>query len=76
MNEAYVLLNVNYKLQNDIIKQARKITITKDVKKVYGLYDVLIIFESDDMQKIKNAIDIELNNLKGISNMISLISVI
>jgi len=76
MNEAYVLLNVNYKNQKDIIEQAKKIPITKEAKSVYGICDVLVILESDDMQKIKNAIDAELNNLKGITNITSLISVI
>jgi DNA-binding Lrp family transcriptional regulator len=76
MNEAYVLLNVNYKNQKDIIEQAKNIPITKEVKSVYGICDVLVILESDDMQKIKNAIDTELNNLQGITNITSLISVI
>ena len=55
MNEAYVLLNVNYKNQKDIIEQAKEIPITKEAKSVYGICDVLVILESDDMQKIKNA---------------------
>ncbi|MCY3854104.1 MAG: hypothetical protein OXF28_00175 [Thaumarchaeota archaeon] len=76
MNEAYVLLNVNYKNQKEIIDQAKKIPITKDAKSVYGICDVLVILESDNMQEIKNAIDIDLNNLKGITNITSLISVI
>ncbi|MBP2624481.1 MAG: Lrp/AsnC ligand binding domain-containing protein [Nitrosopumilaceae archaeon] len=76
MNEAYVLLNVNYKNQKAIIEQAKNIPITKEVKSVYGICDVLVILESDDMQKIKNAIDTELNNLQGITNITSLISVI
>ena len=75
MNEAYVLLNVDYKSQKGIIEKARQIPVTKSVKTVYGICDILIILESDDMQKIKDAIDEDLHRMEGITNLTSLISV-
>ena len=75
MNEAYVLLNVDYKQQKNIIEKAKKITAVKSVKTTYGIYDILIILESDKMQEIKQAIDIDLHNIEGINNLTSLISV-
>ena len=75
MNEAYVLLNVSYKHQRDIVEKALKIPVVKAVKTVYGICDVLVILESDDMQKIKDAIDNDLHGMDGITNLTSLISV-
>jgi DNA-binding Lrp family transcriptional regulator len=75
MNEAYVLLNVDYKQQKNIIDQARKAPAVKEVKTVYGIYDILIILESNNMQEIKNSIDVNLHNIDGINNLTSLISV-
>lgn len=75
MNEAFVLLNVDYKQQQNIISSAKKIPIVKEVKTVYGIYDVLIILQSEDMQSIKNAIDVDLHKIDGINNLTSLISV-
>ena len=75
MNEAYVLLNVDYKHQKNIIEQAKKIPSVKSVKTTYGIYDILIILESDNMQEIKRAIDVDLHNIDGINNLTSLISV-
>jgi DNA-binding Lrp family transcriptional regulator len=75
VNEAFVLLNVDYKQQQNIIEVARKIPTVKDVKTVYGIYDILIILESDDMQDIKRAIDIDLHKIDGINNITSLIAV-
>ncbi len=75
MNEAYVLLNIDYKSKKEIIEKVKKIPVTKAVKTVYGIYDILVILESDDMQKIKQAIDEYLHNLDGIKNITSLISV-
>ncbi len=75
MNEAYVLLNVDYKYQKNIIEKAKKIPSVKSVKTTYGIYDILIILESDKMQEIKQAIDVDLHNIEGINNLTSLISV-
>lgn len=75
MNEAFVLLNVDYKLQQNIIAAAKKIPIVKEVKTVYGIYDVLIIIQSENMQDIKAAIDVDLHKIDGINNITSLISV-
>ena len=75
MNEAFVLLNVDYKQQQNIIETAKKIPVVKEVKTVYGIYDVLIILESNNMQDIKTAIDVNLHKIDGINNITSLISV-
>lgn len=75
MNEAYVLLNVDYKKQKNIIEQATKIPTVKSVKTVYGIYDILILLESENMQQIKDAIDVQLHSIDGINNLTSLISV-
>lgn len=75
MNEAYVLLNVDYKFQNEIIQKVKQIQVTKAVKTVYGICDLLVIFESDNMQSLKRAIDEDLHKIKGITNLTALISV-
>ena len=75
MNEAYVLLNVDYKHQKNIIEQAKKISTVKAIKTTYGVYDILVILESNNMQEIKNAIDVDLHNIDGITNITSLITV-
>lgn len=75
MNEAYVLLNVYYKQQKIIIDQAKKVPSVKEVNTVYGIYYILILLESESMQEIKNAIDVDLHKIDGINNLTSLISV-
>jgi DNA-binding Lrp family transcriptional regulator len=75
VNEAFVLLNVDYKHQQNIIEAAKKIPIAKAVKTTYGVYDVLVILESNNMQDIKTAIDVDLHKINGINNITSLIAV-
>jgi DNA-binding Lrp family transcriptional regulator len=75
MSEAYVLLNVNFKEQKRIIEEAQRIPTVKTAKTVYGIYDILIVLESTNLQELKNAIDIDINRIKGIDNLTTLISV-
>lgn len=75
MNEAFVLLNVDYKKQKNVIEAAKKISLVKAVNPVYGMYDIIIILESSNMQDIKTAIDVDLQKIDGINNLTSLISV-
>ena len=76
MNEAYVLLNVDYKKQKNIVEQAKKLPTVKSVKTTYGIYDILIVLESNNMQEIKQTIDVDLHEIDGINNLTSLISII
>ena len=74
-NQAYVLLNVEYKHQKDIINKAKSLPVVANVKTMYGIYDIMIILESNDMGAIKKTIDVDLHNLDGITNMTSLVTV-
>ena len=74
-NQAYVLLNVDYKHQKDIINKARLLPTVENVKTMYGIYDLMIILESNDMGAIKKTIDVDLHELDGITNMTSLVTV-
>jgi|TARA_B100000809_G_scaffold252073_1_gene286332 DNA-binding Lrp family transcriptional regulator len=74
-NQAYVLLNVDYKHQQNIINKAKSLPTVKNVKTMYGIYEVMIILESNDMHAIKKTIDDDIHNLDGITNMTSLVSV-
>lgn len=75
MSEAYVLLNVNYKKLSSVIDQIKQLSTVKAVKSVYGIYDLMIILESDNLQQVKNEIDEKLPLIDGIENMTTLISV-
>jgi DNA-binding Lrp family transcriptional regulator len=75
MSEAYILLNVNYKDQSRIIEEAKKVSFVKTVKSVYGIYDIIVILESDNLQELKNAIDVNISSIKGITNLTAIISV-
>ena len=74
-NQAYVLLNVDYKHQKDIINKAKTLSTVKNVKTMYGIYEVMIILESNDMHAIKKTIDVDIHELDGITNMTSLVTV-
>ena len=74
-NQAYVLLNVDYKHQKNIINKAKSFPTVQNVKTMYGIYDLMMILESDDMGAIKKTIDADLHDLDGITNITSLVTV-
>ena len=74
-NQAYVFLNVDYKHQKDIINKAKSLPAVTNVKVMYGIYDIMVILESNDMGAIKKTIDADLHDLDGITNMTSLVTV-
>jgi len=74
-NQAYVLLNVDYKHQKDIISKTKSFPAVKNVKVMYGIYELMIILESNDMGDIKKTIDVDIHDLDGITNMTSLVTV-
>ena len=74
MNEAYVLLNVDHKLQKDVVRIAQALPTVKSVKTVYGIYDLMIILESEDMGAIKKTIDEDIHEMDGITNMTFLVT--
>ena len=46
-NQAYVLLNVEYKHQKDIINKAKSLSTVSNVKVMYGIYDLSLIHISE-----------------------------
>jgi len=74
-NQAYILLNVDYKHQKNIIDKAESLSTVQNVKTMYGIYDLMIILESDDMGAIKKTIDEDIHDFVGIINMTSLVTV-
>ena len=74
-NQAYVLLNVDYKHQKNIINKAKSLPTVANVKVMYGIYDIMVILESNDMGTIKKTIDADLHDLDGITNITSLVTV-
>ena len=74
MNEAYVLLNIDHKLKKDVVRIAQTLPTVKSVKTVYGIYDLMIILESEDMGAIKKTIDVDIHEMDGITNMTFLVT--
>ena len=52
MSEAYLLLNVNFKKQNDVIEKIDQLSTTvKSVKTVYGVHDIWLFWNLKTYKK-------------------------
>jgi len=74
-NQAYILLNVDYKHQKNIIDKAESLSTVQNVMTMYGIYALMIILDSYDMGAIKKTNDEDIHDLNGIINMTSLVTV-
>ncbi|BEP18154.1 Lrp/AsnC ligand binding domain-containing protein [Pyrofollis japonicus] len=56
MPKAIVLINTEIGADEEVFEKLKTIPEIKAVYMVYGLYDIIAIVESDDMNKLRNII--------------------
>jgi DNA-binding Lrp family transcriptional regulator len=57
MAEAFVLVNCDAGSQQEVVEELEAISSVADVKKVFGVYDVVAKVESQSPQEIKKALN-------------------
>jgi len=75
MHSAFVLMNAELGKENHIVKEIEKITTVKEVHPVYGVYDVLMVIESDSMESLRETITTKIRKLDGIKSTLTMIIV-
>ena len=75
MHSAFVLMNSELGMENNIVNEIKKIPNVKEVYPVYGVYDVLMIIESDSMDALRETITSKVRKLDGIKSTLTMIIV-
>ncbi len=75
MHSAFVLMNAELGKENHIVNEIKKIVDVKEVYPVYGVYDVLMIIESDSMEVLRETITSKIRKLDGIKSTLTMIIV-
>lgn len=57
MAEAFVLVNCEEGSQQEVVEELEAISSVADVKKVFGVYDVVAKVESQSPQEIRKAVN-------------------
>ena len=75
MHSAFVLMNAELGKETQIVNELEKITNVKEVYPVYGVYDVLMVIESDSMEALRETITSRVRKLDGIKSTLTMIIV-
>lgn len=75
MHSAFILMNAELGKESSIVDQLKKISHVKEVHPVYGVYDVLMIIESESMEDLREIITSQIRKLDGIKSTLTMIIV-
>ncbi|HJT09390.1 MAG TPA: Lrp/AsnC ligand binding domain-containing protein [Candidatus Nitrosotalea sp.] len=68
-------MNAELGKENHIVNEIKKIVSVKEVYPVYGVYDVLMVIESDSMEALRETITSKIRKLDGIKSTLTMIIV-
>ncbi|MDE1812317.1 MAG: Lrp/AsnC ligand binding domain-containing protein [Thaumarchaeota archaeon] len=75
MHSAFVLINAELGKELDIVNEIKKFPYVKEVYPVYGVYDVLMVLESESMETLRETITTQVRKLEGIKSTLTMIIV-
>ncbi len=75
MHSAFVLMNAELGKEAQIVNELKKVPHVKEVYPVYGVYDVLMVIESDSMEALRETITAKVRKLDGIKSTLTMIIV-
>lgn len=75
MHSAFVLMNAELGKETQIVSELEKIPNVKEVYPVYGVYDVMMVIESDSMETLRETITSKVRKLDGIKSTLTMIIV-
>jgi len=72
---AYVLINCDLGFEEDIISQLKTIDEVKEMKGVFGVYDLVAKVESDDVDKLRDVITRKIRKLDRVRTTLTLMAI-
>ncbi len=75
VHSAFVLINAELGKELTIVDEIKKFPHVKEVYPVYGVYDVLMVLESESMETLRETITTQVRQLEGIKSTLTMIIV-
>jgi len=73
--KAIVMLNTEVGMENEIFEKVFEIPEVKEVYMVYGIHDLIVVIESETMEKLRNLITEKIRKMKGVKSTLTSIVV-
>ena len=73
MPSAYVLINCDLGSEDAIIKEIKGLDGVREVRGTYGVYDIIVKVESDNMEALKDTITWKIRRMPKVRSTVTLI---
>jgi DNA-binding Lrp family transcriptional regulator len=70
---AFVLLNVETGVEKEVLENIKKIPEVKASYVVYGVYDIVVMLESDTLDKLRETITKKIRSLDKVRSTMTMI---
>jgi len=73
--KAFVLINTEIGAEEEVLKQIRNLEEVKEAYIVYGIYDLFVEVEAENLEKLKDIISSKIRRLAKVKSTITMIVV-
>lgn len=73
MGLAYVLIGVEIGAGEEVLRELRGMTEVKESYGVYGVYDIIVKVEADDMSSLKDVVSSKIRRIDRVRNTVTMI---
>ena len=75
-SKAIIMVNTDVGKEQEIINELMKIPEVKDVYLVYGIHDIVVVAEADDMDKLRDLITNKIRRMDGVKSTLTSVVVV
>jgi DNA-binding Lrp family transcriptional regulator len=72
---AFVLINTEPASGEEVLKQLKTLMFVKEVYRVYGVYDALVVTEVEKAEDLKNLVFEEIRRMQGVRSTLTMMAV-
>ena len=74
MSMAYVMINSESGYEAEVMKELKNIPSVQEAYQLYGVYDIIIKIEAENMNELKEIVSLRIRKLEKIRSTLTLIS--
>ena len=72
MPVVYILINAELGMEEDLIQELRKMENIKEAYVTYGVYDVIVKAEAENMENLKELVAFKIRKMKEVKNTLTM----
>jgi len=72
MAKAFVLVNTEAGMEQEVVNQLKAMKNIKEAYTVYGVYDAVALVETEKIEDLKNAVSYDIRKLNGVRSTVTM----